>query len=160
MDEETRKEWEKSKRIEAERMKAMRALNEDDKEARINSAFLEPENKKIKGFSRDTSRVLRSIEKAAGFSLGFVILGVVLSNALSLGAMLGVSSAIGILLGIVSAIGLVLICVSAILAIVSLGYSFYYKKTDNFDNKNITITSITTLAILLVYLILFFVSLK
>ena len=75
-DRETELVWEKSKRIEAERTKAVKALEEGDRELRVNSAFLDPENTKIKGYSRDESRIIRSIEKASGLSIGFVILGI------------------------------------------------------------------------------------
>lgn len=157
MDEETKKEWEKSKQIEAERMKAVRALEEDDKEARINSAFLDPENRKVKGYSRDTTRIMRSIEKASEFSMGFVILGVIFNSSLRIAAMIGVNAAFGMLVQIISAIGLVLLGISAILALVSLTYSFRYKKTENYDNKNIIITSSTALLILLAYILFFMI---
>ena len=157
MDEETKKEWEKSKQIEAERMKAVRALEEDDKEARINSAFLDPENRKVKGYSRDTTRIMRSIEKASEFSMGCVILGVIFNSSLRIAAMIGVNAAFGMLVQIISAIGLVLLGISAILALVSLTYSFRYKKTENYDNKNIIITSSTALLILLAYILFFMI---
>lgn len=156
VDKETELEWEKSKRIEAERMKAARALNEEDKEARVNSAFLEPENRKIHGFSRDENRILRSVEKMSEFSLGFVILGIITNTIPNYLMTIGAPAPLTILFGIISAIGLVILFISPILAIIALWSNHHYKKND----KNVVITSIISLAIFVIYVLIHFAIIK
>ena len=159
MDEETKKEWEKSKRIEAERMKAAKALAED-RTSQINSAFLEPENSKVKGFSRDTSRITRSIERATNFGLGFVVLGIILINLPKILMGVGLGVPVGILLNILATAGLVLFYVAPILAGVSLGFSLFRKDLAGFREKNVIVSAVITLAIFGAYLIFEFLAIK
>ena len=72
-DKETEAEWKKSKRIEAEKMKAARSLayHEEDK---VNQAFLDPA--KVRGFSRDPNVVARSAERLANVSIVSTLLGI------------------------------------------------------------------------------------
>lgn len=80
-DKETEAEWEKSKRIEAEKMKAARSLayHEEDK---VNQAFLEPA--KVRGFSRDPNVVARSAERLANVSIVSTLLGILFGIFLQL----------------------------------------------------------------------------
>jgi hypothetical protein len=155
-DKETELEWEKSKRIEAERVKAAEALNRNNGETKVNSAFLAPENTKIHGYSRDKNSISRSVEKAAGFSIGFVILGIITTSLPRAIAIAGAPAPLTILFDIISAIGMVILFAAPILAVVALWSNYYYKKND----KNIVITAGISLAIFAVYLIIHFAIIK
>ena len=160
-DKETELEWEKSKRIEAERMKAVRALEEGDKDARINSAFLNPENRKIHGYSRDTGQLLRSAEKAAGISIGLALVVIILKSTTHILPVAGdIAAPLGVLVDIISKIGFVMICIAPVMAMISLWFCYKYKNIKDFKNKNTIATAIATLAIVCVYAILYFVVIK
>ena len=150
MDEETKKEWEKSKRIEAERMKAVQAA-EKDKSTRINSAFLDVKNTELKGYSQDTQSLLLSVEKTSALSLGFAILGVVLRWAGP-----NILDPSGVVAKVASFTGTVMLGAAIISAIVVLGYCFYCRGKVKFDFKNIVFTAIAGLVIALIYIILNF----
>ena len=152
MDEEVKKEWEKSKRIEAERMKAAKAL-EEDRTSQINSAFLESENPKVKGFSRDASRIARSVERATNFSLGFVIFGIILMSLPKMLMGVGLGLPVGILLDALVMVGLVLFYSSPILAGVSLGFGLFKKDIAEFKAKDVIVSAVITLVIFGGYLI-------
>lgn len=110
MDKETLKEWEKSKRIEKERMKAARELAFHE-ESKANQAFLTPE--KAHGFSRDSNTIMRNAERMANISIVFALLGIVfgffmkifviVSDANKLGM---AGSGISMVLGIVHGVGI------------------------------------------------------
>ena len=146
MDEETKKEWEKSKRIETERMKAVQALEEDES-IRINSAFLDVKPTRLKGYERDTESSIRSIERAADFSVGAVILGIVIRFAISM-----IPLPLGMLANVIRLIGVCLLGISVILAVGALGYVFYYRKKTKFKFKSIVITAAVALVITIVYI--------
>lgn len=160
-DRETELEWEKSKRIEAERMKAVRALEEENKDIKVNSAFLDPENRKIHGYSRDMGQLLRSAEKAADISIGLVIVGILLKSTTHILPKLGSGAApLGILVDIISAVGFVMICVAPIMAIISLWFNYKYKDIKDYKNKNTIMTAIAALIIVVVYAVLYFFVIK
>ena len=110
MDKETLKEWEKSKHIEKERMKAARELAFHE-ESKANQAFLTPE--KAHGFSRDPNMIMRNTERMANISIVFALMGIVfgffvkifviVSNANKLGM---AGSGISMVLGIVHGVGI------------------------------------------------------
>ena len=62
VDSEVEREWEKSKRIEAERMKAVRDL-EERKPDGSGLALLDPKQTKVKGWSKDPDVVIADIER-------------------------------------------------------------------------------------------------
>ena len=155
-DRETELEWEKSKRIEAERTKAVKALEEGDKELRVNSAFLDPENTKIKGYSRDESRIIRSIEKVSGLSIGFVILGIVMVSMSRVSIMVGAPAPLAILFNIISTIGMVVLFASPILAVVALWFNYRSNKND----KSVITNSVVALVVFVIYVIVHFAIIK
>lgn len=150
MDEETRKEWEKSKRIETERMKAAKAL-EEDKSSQINSAFLDVETSNLKGYSRDADSLIRSIEKVSGFSLGFAIFGIVLRFFAPM-----VPDPSGVIAKVASYIGTTMLGISIILAAGSLMGVFLINRKTKFDFKNVAVTAVIALIIVLIYIVLSF----
>ena len=77
VDKATEAEWEKSKRIEAERMKAVRAL-ETEKSDSANVAYLDPQTTKVKGWSSDKNVILASIERLGNRSVVLAVAGVAL----------------------------------------------------------------------------------
>ncbi|MBO7132021.1 hypothetical protein J6V85_02020 [Candidatus Saccharibacteria bacterium] len=159
-DKETELEWEKSKRIEAERMKAVKAL-ENNEESRVNLAFLEPENRKIHGFSRDFGQISRSAERAADFSVGFIFFGILLKSMSHILPMSGGAAALlGVLMTIISMIGLVMICIAPVMAIVSLWFSYKYGAIKESKNKSAIMMAVITLVATVVYAVLYFFVIK
>lgn len=122
MDEETLKEWEKSKRIEKERMKAARELAFHE-ESKANQAFLTPE--KAHGFSRDSNPIMRNAERMANISIVFALLGIVfgffmkifviVSDANKLGM---AGSGISMILGIVHGVGIGVAALTGLVALI------------------------------------------
>ena len=153
MDEE-KKEWEKSKRIEAEKMKAARAIAEE-KPSRVNSAFLDVKPTNLKGYERDVESSIRSIERAGDFSVGMAILGIVVRFAIGM-----IPLPLGILAQVIKLIGVCMLGISAILAIGSLSYVFYYRKKTEFKFKNVVITASIALMIVIIYVVLNFSLIK
>ena len=79
-DAETEAEWAKSKRIEAEREKARKALETDlAAENKRNSAYLAMDSSHVKGYSRDPQVIMHSAEKFADISLICAAVGLVLA---------------------------------------------------------------------------------
>ncbi len=129
MDEETKKEWEKSKRIEAERMKAAREL-EKTAEDKTNLAFLDPNATKVKGWSNDPDVILSNEERMGNRAIILAFCGVVLDLIGSVGEI--VSSTFNLGLGgvifvIPTIVGLFCIGLAALMAIVAIGCEIYFK---------------------------------
>ena len=152
MDEETKKEWEKSKRIEAERMKAAQAVANDDSE-RINSAFLDVRSTNLKGYSRDVESLVRSIEKVSGFGLGFAVVGVILRLVAPI-----IPDQSGVIAKVGSLAGAAMLGAAIISAVVVFACYFYFREKTNFDFKNILVTAAVAFVVALIYVILNFQS--
>ena len=73
MDEQTKAEWEKSKRIEAEKMKATRSLAQHEEE-KANLAYMPIT--KTHGYSRDPNVIIKNAERMANISIIFTLLGI------------------------------------------------------------------------------------
>ena len=121
MDEETIKEWEKSKRIEKERMKAAREVAFHE-ESKANQALLTPE--KTHGFSRDSSTIIRNAERMANISIVFALLGIVFGLFMKIFAIVSFVNKLGMagsgilmVFGIVHGVG---IGVGALTGLISL----------------------------------------
>lgn len=128
-DEQTQVEWEKSKRIEAERMKAARALA-DETPDKSNLAFLDPKATKVKGWSADSDVILADGEKVGNRSLIFAIAGIVLSVIGSMGSIVSTTFNLGlagVILDIPRWIGVVLMAIAVLMAIVSIVCEVYFK---------------------------------
>lgn len=122
MDGETLKEWEKSKRIEKERMKAARELAFHE-ESKANQAFLTPE--KAHGFSRDPNTIMRNAERMANISIVFALLGIVFGFFMkifvivSFANKLGMAgSGISMMLGIVHGVGIGVAALTGLVALI------------------------------------------
>lgn len=152
MDEETKSEWEKSKRIDEERMKAARNLAHHE-ESKANQAFLAPE--KPRGFSRDPNVITRNAERMANVSIVFVLLGILFGFFLQLVSIeaeafkLGLAGGgIAIVFGIVHGIGM---GVGALTGIVSLVSMLFMARRINRNLKPAIITAGISLALIATY---------
>ena len=126
----TKQEWEKSKRIEAERMKAARALA-DSKSERSGLEFLDPKKTKVKGWSNDADVIIASIERMGNRALILAIAGIVLSiigaagGAVSSANNLGAAGAL--ISGLPSGLGMFMIGIGILMALITIGVEVYYK---------------------------------
>ena len=128
-DTQTKEEWAKSKRIEAERMKAARALAEE-KPDKSGLAFLEPKSTKVKGWSNDSNVVLADGEKMGNRALIFAIAGMVLYFISSMGSVVSSTFNLGmagVILEIPGLIGLVCVAIAILMAIAGISCEVYLK---------------------------------
>ena len=82
MDEATKKEWEKSKRIDEEKMKALRDLNAE-KKSKADLAYLDPKPTKLKGYERGETAIMMSSERFANIAGISTFIGVFASIIIS-----------------------------------------------------------------------------
>lgn len=127
-DKETELEWEKSKRIEAERMKAVKDL-EEQKPDKISLAYLDPKMTKVKGWSKDPDVMLASTERMANRAVVLVISGAVLSIIGMAGGIVTETSNLGLggvlISGLPSGVGMLLMGIGAIMSLVVIGFQLY-----------------------------------
>ena len=153
-DKETEAEWEKSMRIEAEKMKAARSLayHEEDK---TNQAFLDPA--KVRGFSRDPNVVARSAERLANISIVFTLLGILFGIFLQLVSIeietfrLGLAgSGIAMVFGAINSVG---IGVGALTGAIALVCGVVMLKRTARKLKPAIITAVISLTLIIIYYI-------
>ena len=110
-DAETEAEWEKSRRIDEERMKAARAINEAKPDAESLS-HLDPSIGKPRGWTTDRAVVMASAEKLASWAGILAPAGVVLGIIGDVGAIVGSVGKLGMATALLSGIpgGLGVIC--------------------------------------------------
>lgn len=123
-DKETEAEWEKSKRIEAERMKAVRA-SKAEKPSQENLAYLDPQATKVKGWSNDKNVIMASAErmgnKAVILAFAGIVLGIIgyaggtVTEVFRLG-MAGIMIA-----GLPSGVSFVCLGVAVLMALITIG---------------------------------------
>ena len=122
-DAETEAEWEKSKRIEAERAKAAAAV-EHEKPSRENLAYLDPSRTKVKGWSRDPNVMLASAERMGNRSIALAVGGAVLSFIGMAGDMVTVVGGLGMAGVIIStlpqALGFLCMGLAVLMAVIVL----------------------------------------
>ena len=121
---------EKSKRIEAEKLKAAKALAEEQP-SKANLAYLDPKDTKVKGFTWDKDVLLFSLERYADKSFLFALVAVVLELIGWCGSIVSRAGNLGagalIISGIPSMIGTVLIGLSAVSVVIAISGEIYFK---------------------------------
>lgn len=128
-DPETEREWEKARRIEAERMKAVHEY-EKIKPDNSNLAYLDPKHTKVKGWSKDPDVIAADIERMGNRALIFVIGGVVMALIGHAGSTVGEVFQLGmasvIISGLPSGIGVLLMGIGSLMALVTIGVEIYF----------------------------------
>lgn len=128
-DAETEKEWEESKRIEAERMKAARAIV-NEKADKSSLAFLDPITVS-KRYTSDDNAILKSAEKIGNRSIVLAISGAVLNIIGTTGGMVSMANKLGaagaLISGLPSIVGLLGMGLAIIMALVTIGSEVFYK---------------------------------
>lgn len=123
------KEWaEKSRQIEAERLKAAKDLNERTQD-KSNLAFLNPTDTKVKGWSSDKNVMMASIERMGNRAIVLAIAGVVLGVIGYVGGIVSDLSNLGaagaIISGMPSGISFICLVIAVIMAIITIGGEVY-----------------------------------
>lgn len=155
-DEDSIKWAEKSKQIEAEKMKAARALV-SEKQDKTNLAFLDPKTTKVKGWSNDFDVVMASAERIGNRSLLFAVGGIVLDIIGMVGGMvtsafqLGVAGAI--IAGLPSGIGYFCIGIGVLMAMVTVGCEIVFKVKKGKKFTSVIWSAVATIGVITVYLI-------
>lgn len=148
------KEWaEKSRRIEAERMKAAQALAEE-KPDKVSASFLDPKATKVKGWSSDPDVVLADGEKMGNRALIFAFAGVVLSFISSMGAIVSSTFNLGmagVILEIPGWVGFALIVVAVLMALAAISCEAYLKFKKGRRLSPAFWSSVVAIALIVVY---------
>ncbi|MBR0242760.1 hypothetical protein IJQ51_02320 [Candidatus Saccharibacteria bacterium] len=152
-DQETEARWAKLRRIEAEKTKAARDLEERG-ENKANLAYLPIT--KPRGFSRDPNAIMQSAERMANISVIFCLLGVVFGVFENIFAMVMSANpyssmgggAIAIIFSAVNALG---IGVAAITSVVALICTVVFARRTKRKVKPIIITASTSLILIVFY---------
>ena len=156
-DEETRIEWEKSRRIEAERQKAVQAMaKEEKKRDGVSLSYLDPGATKVKGFSRDTNVVLADAERMANRAMFLVIGGVALMIIGGVGGIVSTTYGLGlagVILSIPSMVGLVCLGAGALMAMVTMGCEVYFRVKTGRKPSSALWTAAIALAVVAVYFV-------
>jgi len=129
----TEAEWKKSKRIEAERAKAVEDLTKE-KPNQENLAYLDPQSTRVKGWSRDTNVILASVERIGNRAVVLAFAGVVLGIIGYAGGMVSGVFNLGMAGVLVSGLpsGVSFLCLGAavLMAIITMGSEIFYKVKD------------------------------
>ena len=155
-DSEVEKEWDKSKRIEAERMKAIRDL-EERKPDSSGLALLDPKQTKVKGWSKDPDVVIADIERMGDRALIFVIGGVVLAIIGYVGGMATEGFHLGaggvIISGLPNGIGLLSMGVGALMALATIGVDIYFRVRSRRKLGSSFWTAIVAIVVVVIYFV-------
>ena len=157
VDAETNQEWEKSRRIEEERMKAMRDLNvrSANGKASVGAAFLDPSLTHKKGYRRDPDAIMMSTEKFANASVVLAVAGVILSIIGMAGGAVSQMNELGaggaIISGLPSGLGIFCLGVAVICAFIGLISSFAFRKKISNKSSSAIWTSVIALVIVGIY---------
>lgn len=155
-DEKTEKEWKKSKRIDAERMKAARALS-NEKQDKTNLAFLDPNMTKVKGWSSDPNVILASIERMGNRSMALALGGVVLSVIGYVGGMVTTSFKLGaagmMISGLPSGAGMILVGLAILMSLIVIGTEIVYKIKSGRKFSSSFWTAIGALVVVALYIL-------
>ena len=120
----------KSRQIEAERMKAAKAL-EEEKPDKSGLAFLDPKATKVKGWSNDPDVIIANAERMGNRALIFAVCGAVLDIIGMVGSMVTSANDLGmgglIISGLPSGIGMLGIGLAFLLAVITVGVEVFYK---------------------------------
>ena len=129
-DAQTEAEWAKSKQIEAEQMKAVKALAKE-KPDKANLAFLNPKETKVKGWSRDADVIMASVEKMGNRALILALCGMVLGIIGAVGGTVSNVNRLGfggvMISDLPSAVGLLCMGLAVIMAIIVVVCEIYGK---------------------------------
>ncbi len=141
--------YKKQERIKEEREKAARAIEEEDKkQARLNSAYLDFSGMpKIKGFSRGQEAMRQSCERLANFSSVVVIAGIIIDF---LGRMIDVSglgTSGATMIGIIGGMGTAMIPVALFVAMFTVGAVFWTNRKYQIKAKDALRSAIIVLIV-------------
>lgn len=152
-DEQTEAEWAKSKQIEAERMKAARAVAEE-KVDKSNLAFLDPKATKVKGWSADPDVILADGEKMGNRALIFAVAGVVLSFIGSMGSIVGETFNLGfagLILSIPDWAGFACMALAVLMGLAAISCEVYLKVKRGRRFSSALWSSVGAIALIIVY---------
>lgn len=148
-------EWaKKSKRIEAERMKAIRDLDEN-KADRANLGFLDANPTKVKGWSNDPNVILASAERMGNRSIALAVVGVMFSIIGFAGSIVSstfkLGTAGGMISGIPSAIGGVCMGTGVLMGLIAIGSELYNKRRFGRKLTSTFWSGVSAIAVIVVY---------
>lgn len=134
-DEETKNWAKKTRQIEEERLKAMRASIEEEKKFdKVNLAYLDPRQVKIKGWSVDRHLLLKKTEKLGTWSAILVPIGVVMELIAEVGAIVTEMNNLGLagvmISGLPAAVSGICLGLSAVFIPLIMGVELYCKIRD------------------------------
>lgn len=158
-DAETEAEWAKSKRIEAERAKANKALAAGlEKEQKRNAAYLAMDSSRVKGYSRDPQVIMHSAEKFADIGLICAAAGLVFAILNMMAMLVTIANRLGLagaalsgILGAGQGLGFGL---GAFFALLSFGAAVYCRIKSGIKITRVLVAVALTTFIIVSYLLL------
>ena len=154
VDSETEEWAEKSKRIEAEKMKAAWALAEE-KSDKSYLAYLDPKTTKVKGWTTDSDVILASIERLGNRSIVLAISGIILSIIGQAGSIVSETFNLGLGSMVISGIpgGVSLFCtgLAIIMAVVVMGSEIFYKVKQGRKFSSAFLTAVVSVFLIVLY---------
>lgn len=146
---------EKSKQIEAERMKAAKAVAEE-KPDKSSLAFLDPKATKVKGWSNDANVIVANAERMGNRAVVFAVCGMVLDIIGTVGGMVTSANNLGmgglIISGLPSGIGLFGIGLAFLMAVITVGVELFYKLKNGRKMTMATWSAVAAIAVCVGYL--------
>ncbi|MBQ2623320.1 hypothetical protein IJG12_03305 [Candidatus Saccharibacteria bacterium] len=143
-----------SKQIEAERQKAIQAL-EDEKPSKANLAFLDPKSTKVKGWSKDSDVVSADSERMGNRALILALSGVFLGIIGYFGSKANTGFGDIIISGLPSGLSSICLGIATILGMVVTGMELYWRIH---QKKKLTLSFWTGLSAVLIVVIFFIVK--
>ncbi len=156
-DAETEAEWEKSKRIEAEKMKATQAMNEQAPD-RASLAFLEPTEIHEKDWPNGKMHGILNSEKSGNRAFLLAVAGVVLNILGDFGSMNSggteYAPSLALLFGGLSSIGYICFVGAFFGGITAIGCELTYKFRDKVNFTTTMWTGLSAFAIMVAYFVI------
>ena len=161
-DKETEQEWARLRRIEAEKDKARKAIEEEDKKQwKVNAAFLDSmSGAKVRGFSRGSEALRQSSERLANWSTTLGVCGIIVDFLSRIVDVRGLGMAGAMMIGVINVIGFGMIGIAAFLAAFNIGAILFSHKKHGISIVNLPLRATAmVLGIIIIYeLIWFFIN--
>lgn len=158
-DKETEQEWAKLRRIEAEKEKARKAIEEEDKkQGKVNAAFLDSmSGAKVRGFSRGSEALRQSSERLANWSTTLGVCGIIVDFLSRIVDVRGLGMAGAMMIGAINAIGFGMIGIAAFLAVFNIGAMLFSHKKRGISMANLPLKSTAmVLTVVVIYELIWF----
>lgn len=153
-DKETEQEWAKLRRIEAEKKKARQAI-QGEKPDVVGASYLEPQKKKVRGWSTDKELLLKKTEKFGTWSVLLALLGIAMGVIAAAGGIVTEVGRFGMagmmISGIPGGVGAICLIFAMLFAVIVIVVEGYYRLKDRSKFGNGWWSAIVAAALIALY---------